>query len=230
MSVTILPQPDDESCGPTSLQAVYLHHGLALEISTLKTEIESLDEGGTLAVYLGLDALKRGFQATIYSSNFKLFDPSWSVLSGKEIAIKLEEQAQQKPGKKLHEACEAYGKFLRNGGSICLDPITPILIKDLLSQKKPLIAGLSATYLYQCKREYYTRSGKSIYSDTKGFPTGHFVVLAGMENTEKVSVADPYHGNPIAKSNYYHVEIQHLINAIHLGIVTFDANILQITK
>jgi hypothetical protein len=39
-----------------------------------------------------------------------------------------------------------------------------------------------------------------------------------------VLVADPYQDNPYSKDLYYHVPVGRLINAIMLGIVTYDAN------
>ena len=60
MNVKILPQPDDVTCGPTSLHAIYHHYGYQISLHRLISEIEMLEGGGTLGVFLGLDALKRG--------------------------------------------------------------------------------------------------------------------------------------------------------------------------
>ena len=89
MEIKILPQPDDVTCGPTSLHAVYSHLGYKIPLKKLISEIEFLEEGGTLGVFLGIDALKRGFKATIYSYNLKLFDPTWSNLKMPELREKL---------------------------------------------------------------------------------------------------------------------------------------------
>jgi hypothetical protein len=43
-------------------------------------------------------------------------------------------------------------------------------------------------------------------------------------------VADPYQDNPYSSDLYYHVPVGRLINAIMLGIVTYDANLLIISK
>ena len=108
--------------------------------------------------------------------------------------------------------------------------ISPNLLNSYLSQQKPILTGLSATYLYQSKREYVTRKNRSVYNDIKGEPTGHFVVLHGTDEQGHVLVADPYGANPLGEAHHYSVEMQRLINAIHLGIVTYDANILIIEK
>jgi hypothetical protein len=92
-----------------------------------------------------------------------------------------------------------------------------------------VLTGLSATYLYKSKREYEGSTGESIYDDLRGKPMGHFVVLCGMEK-KTVLVADPYQDNPYSNDLYYHVPVGRLINAIMLGIVTYDANLLIISK
>ncbi|HMP78240.1 MAG TPA: hypothetical protein PKD54_02200 [Pirellulaceae bacterium] len=73
----ILSQPDELTCGPTCLQAVYRFFGDDVPLETVIADIPSLDEGGTLAVLLGCHALRRGYTATIYTFNLKVFDPTW---------------------------------------------------------------------------------------------------------------------------------------------------------
>ena len=85
MKVKILPQPDDVTCGPTSLHAIYHHFGYNIPLPKLISEIEMLEGGGTLGVFLGLDALRRGFNATIHSVNLQIFDPTWVDLSMDEL-------------------------------------------------------------------------------------------------------------------------------------------------
>ncbi len=60
-------------------------------------------------------------------------------------------------------------------------------------------------------------------------PVGHFVVLCGYDQSNRtVLVADPLHPNPLASEQTYAVEIDRVKNAILLGIVTHDANLLII--
>ena len=122
----------------------------------------------------------------------------------------------------------AYVNFLEAGGDIKFKDLTIQLLKKYFEQKIPIIAGLSATYLYGTKREY-TLDEQSIYDDIKGEPCGHFVVLCGYDDTKRhVVVADPHRENPISYNNYYKVSINKLINAILLGVITSDANLLII--
>ena len=65
--------------------------------------------------------------------------------------------------------------------------------------------------------------------DVAGYPVGHFVVLTGyLPDRREVLVADPYLRNPFARNGLYAVRLQRLINAVLLGIVTYDANLLVI--
>ena len=43
-------------------------------------------------------------------------------------------------------------------------------------------------------------------------------------------MADPYQDNPLGEDRYYQVPVGRLINSILLGIVTYDANLLIISK
>lgn len=230
MKLKILSQPDDTTCGPTSLHAVYNYLGLEVGLQTLISDIQSLEEGGTLAVLLGLDALKRGFKAEVYTYNLKIFDPSWRNLSSLELIDKLERQLEYKHGKKFRIASEGYINFLKRGGRLHFENLSMNTITNYLSREIPVLAGLSATYLYECKREFEQTSGKIMYDDIRGEPTGHFVVLRGITKNNQIRVADPYLQNPISGDNYYELDPDRLINAIMLGILTYDANLLIITK
>lgn len=47
--VPILPQPDDTTCGPTCLQAVYNYYGDNVSVEEVIAGVRVLPEGGTLA-------------------------------------------------------------------------------------------------------------------------------------------------------------------------------------
>lgn len=230
LDLRILPQPDDVTCGPTCLQAVYRHLGQRLDLQQIINEVRGLPDGGTLAVYLGIHALKRGLQARLYSYHLKIFDPSWRGAESAELAGKLEAQLAFKQGKKFVAASRAYIRFLELGGEIAFDDLTPELLDVPFDAGLPILTGLSATYLYDSRREYTNRQNRAVYDDLRGEPTGHFVVLCGREK-HKVRVADPFIGNPLADdSHYYDVSVERLIRAILLGVLTYDANLLVISE
>lgn len=227
LDINMLPQPNDVTCGPTSLQAVYQYYGDDIQLNQVIAQVKQLKSGGTLAVNLGNHALKRGYEAIIYTYNLQVFDPSWFTEPEVDLINKLALQCHYKPQRKIRFASTAYQKFLRLGGKIKFEDLTPELLKSYLFQDQPILTGLSATYLYQSPREI----GDLIieYDDLRGLPTGHFVVLDGISPEENtVSIADPLKNNPMAEGHHYKVEIHRLINAIMLGMVTYDANLLII--
>lgn len=231
MELRILSQPDDSTCGPTCLHAVYDFFGDALELSQVIDEVTALKAGGTLAVYLASHALARGYKATIYTYNLQVFDPTWFAKqegeSGAErherMARRLKLQADATSDRKLREASMAYIEYLKLGGRLKFADLTPGLIKRILLRDTPILTGLSATYLYRSMRE----RGEDD-DDVRGKPSGHFVVLSGYDEANKtVHVADPLLPNDYAgHEQYYEVEIPRLICSILLGIVTHDANLL----
>ncbi len=222
----ILSQPDDETCGPTSLHAVYNYYHDEVNLQQVIDEVDFLEEGGTLANLLGIHALSRGYVAKIYSYNLNVFDPSWSMLSHYDLIEKLTAQLKYKKGKKFEKAAHSYIEFLKKGGEISFEDLTVDLIKKYLNRKRPILTGLSATYLYDCKREYTNEDDRSVYDDLKGYPMGHFVVLTAIDDDNMVEVSDPYRENPLSGDHTYKVDVHRLINAIMLGILTYDANLL----
>ncbi|RMH12506.1 MAG: hypothetical protein D6695_06430 [Planctomycetota bacterium] len=232
----VLRQPDDVTCGPTCLHAVYRYWG---ERVTLEEVVRSVhvfgeqDGRGTLAVNLGNHALERGYRATLYTFNLQMFDPTWFAGAkagrGKLLQRKLEAQAEAKAvtgETKFQLATEAYIRFLSLGGSIRFEDLTSRLISGHIRAGRPVLTGLSATYLYRTAREYGPNDDPD---DVRGYPAGHFVVLHGYDARRRsLHVADPLEDNPAFASRNYTVSMARLVPAIMLGVLTFDANLLVI--
>lgn len=235
IDLKIHTQPDDETCGPTSLHAIYHYYGLNLSLQRVVEEVERSLSGGTLAPFLGAHALKHGFKTTIYINNLNLFDPSWfdededGEVQQKFLYSKLQTQMRHKRTKGLLHESQAYLDYLSLGGEIRFKTLSVKLLKRYFSSQIPILTSLSATYLYRCPRSVYTSQGEEIFDDIRGKPCGHFVVLCGYDAKRRlIVVADPHRENPISQDNYYKVGINRLINAIMLGVLTYDANLLII--
>jgi hypothetical protein len=219
----ILPQPDDATCGPTCLHAVYRYFGDALPLDGVIGEVEPFSSGGTLAVNLARHALRRGYSATIYTYNLDMFDPTWFPPQRPALERRLRAQAEHKPEPKLREATSAYLDYLELGGRIEHEELSRELLARLLADG-PVITGLSATYLYSCEREY--GETRLVADDVRGHPTGHFVVLAGYDaEDDEVVVADPLENRPGFDSHLYSLAVDRVIGAILLGVLTYDANL-----
>ncbi|MDT8440338.1 MAG: hypothetical protein RQ723_01595 [Desulfuromonadales bacterium] len=224
LSLDILPQPDEISCGPTCLQAVYRYFGDTLSLPRLIDEIPKLDAGGTLGVWLACHALRRGYAATIYTYKLQLFDPTWFDLPAAVICERLQAQQTVKSDGKLQLASEAYLEFLRLGGRLAMADLTPALIRRYLKKQLPIITGLSATFLYRCPREFGPNCD---YDDVRGDPSGHFVVLCGYDRVSReVLIADPLHTNPLGPGQKYRSTVARVINAVLLGVLTYDGNLI----
>lgn len=222
----ILPQPTETTCGPTCLHGVYSYYGGRASLASIIKDISHLEDGGTLAVLLGRDALERGYRAKIYTYNLDMFDPTWFPADAAKLKKFIATQKKAKRNKKLQLASDAYLDFLNLGGEILFEDLTPKLLRKFLENGTPILTGLSATYLYRGAREI----GETNQPDSiAGEPVGHFVVIAGIDREQKkLLIADPFHQNPFASGNYYWVETHRVISSILLGIVTYDANLLVI--
>ncbi|HVS13976.1 MAG TPA: hypothetical protein VMV46_08630 [Thermoanaerobaculia bacterium] len=223
---TIATQPDESTCGPTCLQAVYGFYDDPVDLERVIGEVTMLEEGGTLGALLGQHALRRRYRATLHPYNLLVFDPTWMGLGSAELIAKLEAQSAVKRDPKLRLAIDAYRGFLELGGRIAFRPLTRLMLRQTLRRGTPVIVGLSATYLYQSAREVPTLVGTE-FDDVAGVPTGHFVVLCGYDaESRQVAVADPYGPARSARASRYWIDIDRLVGAILLGVLTWDANLL----
>src|SRR5882724_2880404 len=203
----ILPQPDDSTCGPTCLHAVYRYFKDPVELDDVIAEVPRVAGGGTLAVNLANDALRRGYRALIVTYNLNVFDPSWFGAGGYDLAERLTVQAAAKRDARLSEATEAYLEFLRLGGRITMEDLSPRLLRRWLEQRRPILTGLSATFLYRSAREI----GDEVLRDYD-------------REERKVRVADPFERR--SSEQLYWLPVERVTNSILLGVLTYDANLL----
>ncbi|MGC1442062.1 MAG: hypothetical protein WA888_15760 [Burkholderiaceae bacterium] len=239
LTVDIRPQPDDETCGPTCLHAVYQYWNDGISLTDVIESFRTVtDKGqGTLAVMLGVDALRREYRAHLFTFNVQVFDPTWFDKRGDASAERLTDkltrqlEAKSKSEKqpadsRIGVATASYLEFLRLGGQIHFRELNSVLISRLLRERGPILTGLSATYLYRCAREF---GPSDVYDDIRGEPTGHFVVINGFNPVKRqVSISDPLADNPGFASQHYQVPMSRLIASIMLGVLTYDANLLVI--
>lgn len=221
-------QPDNTSCGPVCLKAVYEYYHTNVELTDLVNDIHQFEEGGgTLAVMLAKHALSMGFKTKMYSYNLNLFDPTWFKLSHTELIAKLNERKTIKNyDKKYVTTTDAYIEYINFGGELHFKDLKRGMITKYLKNNIPILTGLSSTWLYQMVREDPVTN---IDSDIEGEPAGHFVVLYGYdEDKDEVLIADPYISNPIRGQHYYSVPMNRLITSILLGVMTYDGNLLII--
>jgi hypothetical protein len=219
-------QPDETSCGPTCLAKVLEFHGERGVLADLLRSVRRLDHGGTLAVFLGLAALARGYHATVWSYNTRLLDPTWFDLPPEALRAKCLARAAWTRDRKLRTALRGYASFLEAGGTVRWEELTPPLLVRMLDRGHPIVTGLNATYLYREVRESSV-DGKD--DDVRGQPVGHFVVICGYRRDGAAfAVRDPSAHAPYGRDGRYHVPAARLVNSILLGDATYDDVLLEI--
>jgi hypothetical protein len=230
LNVERLLQPDEATCGPTCLRKVYAFFGLHDKLEDIINALERNEDGGTLAVYLGIVALKRGLLARIYSYDLRIFDPTWCTLDSTGLKNKILERYPHLVDDKRRRAAAAYVQFLEMGGELAFDELRHTLFRSIIDRGHPVLAGLSATYLYRQPRERWDATQQHhVDDDVRGEPTGHFVVISGYSSWgRRLTVVDPFEHAPVDTGGLIQVDTDRLINAILLGDVTYDAVLLEV--
>ena len=100
LPVPMIPQPDETTCGPTCLNAIYRYWGEDERLLDSIGRTWKMERGGTFAVFLACDALRKGYKATIYTYNLLVFDPTW-FRPGVDIAERLRAQRALKQDPRL---------------------------------------------------------------------------------------------------------------------------------
>lgn len=219
-------QPDNYTCGPACLAQVYHYYGYPRPLSTVIRETPRNPDGGTVGVYMALAALEEGFRATIYTYNLHVFDPTWQRLARPALIRNLAQRRRVVREAKLRRVCAAYIDFLRRGGHVRFAELSTSLIVRYLAAGRPIITGLSGTWLYRKPREYRDR-----YNAIRGESSGHFVVICGYDpRTDRFVVTDPSRQVPFSRTGRYTVEAPRLFSAILLGDVTYDGVLLVLER
>jgi len=228
LQFTVPQQPDDESCGITCLQAVYKHYGFETSAEALKHQVVHWQKtGGTVGVNLARHALAHDFSAEIYTYNIKVFDPTWSELPKETLLAKLKLRQKRVRSSRQKKEISFYLDFIKHGGTLRFDDLNEELFRRLLASQRPVICGLSATYLYQSVRELSNNQE----NDVLGQPVGHFVVVSAYNaETHEVQIHDPLRRHPLSATGTYSLPFQKFSNAVMLGILTYDANLVVIGK
>lgn len=232
LDIDMPDQPDDSSCGPTSLYSVYKFFGLDVTLETVIKELDGYDPAiGSYDAILGIDALKRGFDAIITPFNLNVFDWSWFGLNMDALRIKLDRLASVGLSETVRKLASLYVEFIDRGGRIVFqyNPEQAFFTANYYTGVVPLICGLSSTWIHQSKRE----NPDTGEYDEYGRMMGHYVVLGGWEwglNPVRTTVYDPYGSRTLFRSNKYILEYDQLLTAMMLGTNTHEGNLLRISK
>jgi hypothetical protein len=228
LHLDIQTQPDDFTCGPTCLHAIYSYWGDDIPIGQVIDGVARTPSGGTADVFLANHALRRGYTATIFTYNLRIFDPTWFTTPDLDVRERIRRQRDFKTPQRpvFGLLSDAYLEFLDLGGTLRLVDLSPTVLRRWLRHGVPILTGLSSTYLYRRSREFGPEDDDD---DVRGEPQGHFVVLCGYRRGRRtVLVADPFREHPKAPETHYEVSLDRVVGAILLGVLTHDANLLMI--
>lgn len=227
----MLQQLSPTACGPTVLHAVYKHH--LKESPPLLGDVchvvPELATGGTLDALLGIDALRREFNAELYSWGNQVYGPTWFDQRGQpktDFAERLRRRCEaQAKGSKAAQVHQAHREFVSAGGLVVQRQFSAPLLRELLC-RGPIIASVSGTHLNGDSREVASTPGQFETDDILGMPYGHFVLIHGLSsNGQWVHVLDPDHGRD---SRDRKLGLSHFHSSLMLGVQTNDGSLLSI--
>lgn len=215
-------------------------YGETRPLTELLRRVRRNADGGTQAVWLGQLALDLGYRARLYPFGVRVFDPTWWRLEPADLIAKLEVRSaalSRWPDRARDVVTtEAWRHFLASGGKVAFVEPSPALLVRILDRGRPIICGLSASWLYREARE---RPDDNVADDILGEPVGHFVVVRGYTGGGlHVHIADPADAAPPALPSpeagppsahgEYPLPSQRLLHAVLLGDTTRDAVLLEI--
>lgn len=231
-------QPTYNTCGPTTLHALYSYYDDPVDRDKVIQAFPQLEsvEHGLWGVELGMHALQRGYRAHILTSDMRFFDPKWNYADREHLGASLEAQGRFKFGsgkrkrdRELYRINTAYQQFLDLGGQLSFKGPLKSLILGYLNKGVPLLAALSATYLYQDARELPDGTENGI----SGGSCGHFVLIHGYDPvTDSYLIADSW-GLKQPDGSYktkYTMSVEIVGAAILAGQITNDNLIMAIGR
>ena len=207
---------------------MYRYWGDQEPLQTIIARMYRLEQGGTFAVFLGCDALRKGYGAAIYTYNVTVFDPTWFTRNV-DIAERLTKQREVKSDERLQVATSGYLQFLQLGGRLRFADLSQVLVRALLRFR--LLQRSAALHLSVRVLNPDGSSSSPGISDMgqSGHGTQDYAMAGSFSRARRhVLVVDPYQPNPYGEAHEYWISIDRVVTAILLGIVTHDANLLVV--
>jgi len=228
-------QPDDSSCGPTSLKMALSFFKDDKSIDEIKKHVKMFKGIGCYDSHLALGAIELGYTPIVYSFNRRIFHPSWSDLNADKLLEKLIEKKKKLEGEKKKPdanlsqlrkdliSIEGYIELLKKGVELHLSPLSRDLILKYLKEGLPVIVALDMSYLY---------SAPNFDDEFEMEHTTHFVVIYGFDPSDNTFlIADPWYEIKLDNKNgKYKRDTDIIINAILYADYCNDADLLIIKK
>ena len=132
-----------------------------------------------------------------------------------------------KTNEKLQTASRGYLEFLALGGQLRFTDLTRRLIREYLGRSIPILTGLSATYLYRSMREYGPERRARRYPRRARRPFRRALRIR-IRPSARCWSPIPCCRTRSPTRITMKIDVDRVICAILLGILTYDANLLII--
>ena len=221
ISIDRYAQPDNITCGPTSLRMVMNYYGKEVSHEDVMEHFTIFPGIGVLDPHIAMAAMNYGFNVKIISYNYRVIHPSWESLSSDMLLKKLQDYMPEITNYKDSVSASGYINYLKRGGRIEYYPLSKELIVSYLKEGQILIAALDMEYLYE---------GTVDWSAAAPEPSSHFVVVHGYDpGAVKFEISDSWYEVSVPNENgHYFVSTARLITAILLGFQVNDADLVII--
>lgn len=229
----VLQQIDDE-CGPYCVAQVLSFYGVSYDTADIIEACSASYKFRDWDYQMGTYLLGQGLSVEIHTYHDAIFDPTWHELEMSELREKLhkelsflysdsprlstlEYQAWHDVDREISEI-ESAIKFIDNGGSIKLKPISVDAIISLLSEGKPIICAFNSLLLHRMKRRFRNKA-----DELGGTGMGHIAVISGYKGRNFI-MTDP--SDWYRNDRQYEVGQDELVNSILLQ----DPNLIVASK
>ena len=214
------PQPDKRTCGLSCLQSVYGYFDKRIDVCVLARAVPLIGGGGTWAVSLAVDALRRGFDVTLCV----LSPTSAAKAACRDPAERRPVFASSAvPAIDLHAQ---YTRFFELGGRLIYESFSWSNAARLLERNGPLILGVRVPDLYRSPG----RSDALAFCSRNGsWRHAHFIVLSAF-NSEcgTAEIWDPCPNDRTGLCRPSIMPAADLERAVEASLDELDAHILAV--
>lgn len=231
--ITPYLQPTNHSCSVTALAVLLSHYGENVSPEDLlalmpTNKDEQGDEIGYINQDLATFCVKRGYDVSIYSSDFQILDLSWTGLDNSGLSKKLESIKFKRDSVPIlgevwaRRYINSYIGFINAGGKLKVQSFIGSTLIDELLSSGPILPAVMPGVLYSNGRSINIGLRQAEQDDIDGQLSTHSIVVYGKAGDDYL-VADPWYGMK-------RVKIEPLILAIQAAQIECDNLLIKIDK
>ena len=222
LAIPLLQQKVGTStCGPDCLTMIYQYYGIEIDTKQILKDLHIDEAQGTWTFQLARHALQNSLHVSGLISHPFIFDPQWKTLPREKLIEKLKLWIPQHIKHEWITSAIYLLFYLQDGGEVNLETMTVSKIEQALQAEQIVLTSLAVTWLWGQKKI----PGKLEFDDIKGDVTSHYVLIAGMNETQ-FKIIDPYPTGLPNRNGVYWVDKDEVLAAI----LMWSREILTIKK